>query len=520
MSTQAWVFCGARRLPVPRADAFAPPAAAAEPATAVDTLVDAALAEPLGAPRLRDVARGARSVVVTIPDASRPCPSEPVLTALLDELRDAGVSPEAVAVAIGCGLHATTGAAERDRLAGASVTSRLEVFDAQGIESETVDLGETALGAPVRIVRRVAEADLAVTVGVVEPHLYAGFSGGVKGVAIGCAGRETIGWTHRPAFISGPGVTLCRLSDNPFQITLREIAARTPLRWGVNLVMSVDGGAAAVRAGDPALVQEALADELAGSSLRDVGERYDAVVAGVLAPKSDNLYQASRAATYIGLAARPAVTEGGLIVICADVPDGAGDGPGERNFLDVLAAAASPAAAARTGPARAAGSRRPAVLRRRPRARALPPRPRGRRGPGVPRPAGAPRRGGVRLRRRGPRRRGRAARTTRPGPRCGGWPQHRRPRLIPAAVRPHGRSRTSDHTCSHRPRAHPGAAPLPAGGSRRLYAAVTTGDAPVTLLVGVRPSRRRTALTTTGAEARAPLPSPRRTLVWRVEQLE
>ncbi len=343
VSTQAWVFCGARRLPVPRADAFAPPAAAAEPATTVDALVDAALAEPIGAPRLRDVARGARSVVVAVPDASRPCPSEPVLTALLDELRDAGVSPEAVAIAIGCGLHATTGAEERDRLAGASVTSRLEVFDAQGMESETVDLGETALGAPVRIVRRVAEADLAVTVGVVEPHLYAGFSGGVKGVAIGCAGRETIGWTHRPAFISGPGVTLCRLSHNPFQITLREIAARTPLRWGINLVMSVDGRAAAVRAGDPAMIQEALADELAGSSLRDVGERYDAVVAGVLAPKSDNLYQASRAATYIGLAARPAVTEGGLIVICADVPDGAGDGPGERNFLDALAAAASPA---------------------------------------------------------------------------------------------------------------------------------------------------------------------------------
>ncbi len=344
MSARAWVFCGARRLPVPHADAFAAPHSAATPSASVGVLVGAALAEPLGAPRLRDLARGARSVVITIPDASRPCPSEPVLTALLDELRDAGVSHDAVAVAIGCGLHATTGVAERRRLAGASLSRRVEVFDAQGIESATVDLGETALGAPVRIVRRVAEADLAVTVGVVEPHLYAGFSGGVKGVAIGCAGSETIGWTHRPAFISRPGVTLCRLPDNPFQTTLREIAARTPLRWGVNLVVSADGEVAAVRAGDPAVIQEALAGELAGASLRDVGERYDAVVAGVHAPKSANLYQASRAATYIGLAARPAVTEGGLIALCADLPDGAGDGPGERNFLDVLAAAASPAA--------------------------------------------------------------------------------------------------------------------------------------------------------------------------------
>ena len=81
-------------------------------------------------------------------------------------------------------------------------SSRVEVCDAQGIESEAADLGVTSLGAPVRIVRRVQEADLVITAGVVEPHLYAGFSGGVKGVAIGCAGRETIAWTHRPAFIS------------------------------------------------------------------------------------------------------------------------------------------------------------------------------------------------------------------------------------------------------------------------------------------------------------------------------
>ena len=343
MSEPAWVFCGTRRLPVPRAAAFEPPAAVT-PQASLDAAVGAALAAPLGAPRLRELARGARSIIITIPDASRPCPSEPVLTALLDELRAAGIPDDGVAVAVGCGLHATTAARERELLAGTSVAHRVDVFDAQGIESETTDLGETPLGAPVRIVRRLAEADLAVTVGVVEPHLYAGFSGGVKGVAIGCAGRETIAWTHRPAFISSQGVTLCRLRGNPFQATLRDIAARTPLRWGVNLTMAGGGAAALVRAGDPAAAQEALSGELAGTSLRDVGERFDAVVTGVHAPKSDNLYQASRAATYVGLAARPAVAEGGLIVLCADLPHGAGDGPGERNFLRVLAATASPAA--------------------------------------------------------------------------------------------------------------------------------------------------------------------------------
>ena len=341
MSASAWVWCGARRLPVARADAFEPPAELPRLGRLEDA-VGEALAAPVGAPRLRELARGARTVVVTIPDASRPCPSGPVLEAVLEELAAAGVPDDAVTVAIGCGLHATTTHEERARLAGASIAARIEIIDAQGIESETADLGTTSLGAPARIVRRVAEADLVVTVGVVEPHLYAGFSGGVKGVAIGCAGRETIAWTHRPAFISEPGVVVAGLRGNPFQATLREIAARTPLAWGVNLVMT-EGGAAAVRAGDPAAAQEALAAEAAPAWLRTAGRRVDAIVAGVHAPKSDNLYQASRAATYLGLAARPAIADGGLIVLCADLPLGAGDGPGERNFLDVLAAAASPA---------------------------------------------------------------------------------------------------------------------------------------------------------------------------------
>ena len=100
-----------------------------------------------------------------------------------------------------------------------------------------------------------------------------------------------------------------------------------------------EAGAAAVRAGDPAAVQEALAAEAAPAWLRTAGRPATTlVVAGVHAPKSDNLYQASRAATYLGLAARPALADGGLIVLCADLPLGAGDGPGERNFLDVLAA--------------------------------------------------------------------------------------------------------------------------------------------------------------------------------------
>lgn len=348
MSAAPWVFCGTSRLDVPRADAFEPPARLT-PVGDLDLAVERALAGPVAAPRLRELASGAATVAVAIPDASRPCPSAVILPHVLEELGRAGVADGGISVHIGCGLHATTTPEERAGLAGAGTAARVAVVDAQGIETECADLGTTPAGIPARIVRRLAEADLAISVGVVEPHLYAGFSGGVKGVAIGCAGRDTIAATHHPRFISQTGVAVGELANNPFQRELREIAARTPLRWAVNAVMGESGEASTIAAGDPEGVQEALARDHAAEWLRSVTTPFDVIVAGIHAPKSDNFYQASRAATYICLAARCALADGGLVVVCADLPDGAGDGPGERNCAAVLAGAASPAELIRRG---------------------------------------------------------------------------------------------------------------------------------------------------------------------------
>jgi lactate racemase len=336
---RAWVWSGRRRLPVPLPGDFVPAVAL----TCLDDVAASLTAEldaPLGAPRLRDLARDARSIALVIPDASRKTPNAVVLAALLEELTAAGLPYDAVTVVIGCGLHRTTTAKERLGLVGESVAGSVRVVDAQGLESPQAALGATSLGCPVSVARVVADADLVVTVGVVEPHLYAGFSGGVKGVAIGCAGEATIGWTHAPAFISRPGVELVRLTGNPFQDTLREVAARTRLRFAVNVVGDAGGGVACLLAGDPAAVQAELTRRYAPAWLHEVDEPYDLLFAGVAAPKDENLYQASRAATYVGLAGRPAVRDGGLIVLCADLPAGAGDGPGERNFAAVLSGAA------------------------------------------------------------------------------------------------------------------------------------------------------------------------------------
>jgi nickel-dependent lactate racemase len=336
--SDAWVFSGEDRLKLPAVDHFEPPARTVAP-QAIDWGVACAAAEPLRTLPLAQLARGAATAAITIPDASRPCPSRDILPPLLNELHAGGLPDAGIVIVVGCGLHRATTRAEKVALAGEHVAMRVEVVDAQAQEQESADLGSTALGTPILLNRRVAEADVVVTVGVVEPHLYAGFSGGVKGVAIGCAGEATIAWTHRPAFIDEAGVALGRLDGNPFQQTLRDIAARTRLSYAVNTVMNERGQAAAVLAGDPVAVQASLSAAHRAAWMRPVDGPFDVVVAGIHSPKHQSLYQASRAATYLALCDQPALSPGSLILLAAGLPDGAGDGPGERNFAAVLGSA-------------------------------------------------------------------------------------------------------------------------------------------------------------------------------------
>ena len=335
-----YVFSGRRCLTVADAGEFLAPGAPAElPDLAAATA--AALDDPLGTPPLGTLAAGARRVALAVPDASRDCPVAALLPPLLERLTQAGLGDEQITVVVGCGLHRTTTPAEKEALVGKGVAARLRVVDAQGLSETNVSLGRAA-GGPIWIDETIAGADLVVAVGIVEPHLYAGFSGGVKAVAVGCAGRETIAWTHHPVFIDRPDVRLCRLDGNPFQEALREIAGATALRFAVNVVLASGGGVAGVAAGDPAAVQRRLADEHGASWIRRCERPFDLVLAGVPAPKDQSVYQASRALTYVGLSARPVVAGGGLIVCCADVPLGVGDGPGETNFGALLAATERP----------------------------------------------------------------------------------------------------------------------------------------------------------------------------------
>ncbi len=290
--TVTWVFLGSKRLrldsqtlghPTPEIDLVPP--AQHKPLPRIDTAIAGALARPLASPPLGELARDVHRVVIAIPDASRPCPTAVFLPPLLDELRAAGVATDGVQVMVACGLHAPTTAQQKAALVGRRTSAEVKVVDAQGLAQPNAFLGQTRQSVPVFMNLTLTAADLVIAVGTVEPHLYAGFSGGAKTVGIGCAGAQTIAWTHSPLFLERSGVELGRLAGNPFQDAVRAVAAKTKLRFALDAVVDEDGRVVALAAGEPVVVQERLAGGRRDAWFRTVAQRYDVILAGIPAPR-------------------------------------------------------------------------------------------------------------------------------------------------------------------------------------------------------------------------------------------
>ncbi len=329
------------------------------------------LESPLGSPRLRDLAadavrrvapRPARAVIA-VTDLTRGSPDAILVPPLVDELNAGGIGDAEITVIVAVGLHrATTDAEKREKLGG--VVDRVRVVDSDGRDpAKWADLGPIPpYGVPGLTQTLVKDADVVAATGIVEPHQYAGYSGGRKTVAIGCCGEPVITATHGMRFLEDPGVRLAKIEGNPFHETVREIARRAGLRFCLNVVTDDRERVITVVAGDPDAVLAECVAKAAALYTRPIAKQYDIAIAGVGHPKDTNLYQASRAATYLRFAPTPVVRAGGAIIIPARLEEGAGEGPGEQRFLAALERAPSPAAVVDEARRHFAGGEQRAVM--------------------------------------------------------------------------------------------------------------------------------------------------------------
>lgn len=289
----------------------------APPAEDPQRLAARALAAPVGGVRLADFA-GARSAAIAISDKTRPFPL-PVLRALLDALADLGLPPEAITLLIGTGTHTPMPPEEFPAVVPPDLLARHPVYSHDCDAPDLVALGVTSRGTPVTANRRYMAADLRLVVGNIEPHQFMGFSGGVKGAAIGLAGRETINRNH--ALLLDPRADLARYDDNPMRQEVEEIGRMMGVHFVVNAVLDRAKQAAHVLAGDPVAVMRAGIPLVRALYEFEVEAPFDVVITAPGGhPKDINLYQAQKA---LGHAIR-ITREGGTAILVAACPEGTG----------------------------------------------------------------------------------------------------------------------------------------------------------------------------------------------------
>jgi nickel-dependent lactate racemase len=308
-----------------------------EPIRDAPSAIKKALESPVGTSQLRKLASPGQRVCIVFTDITRASPDHLLVPALLAELEQGGVRDEDITLLCGVGMHRPSTPEEKVKKLGSATVKRYRVIDHEPQNlAALVDLGTTSGGVPVLVHHAAFEADLLIATGIVEPHQYAGYSGGPKTMGIGAAGEALIAHTHGPAFVDHPGTRLGRINGNPFHEVVTEVAHRAGLDFILNVVLDGEKRILRVAAGDPDKAFQELVAFARSVYEVPISHQYDIAIGGVGYPKDSNLYQASRAPTYLFFAPTPVVKPGGFFIIPARCEGGAGTGVGEQRFLRAM----------------------------------------------------------------------------------------------------------------------------------------------------------------------------------------
>ena len=281
-----------------------------------------ALRNPLGGgPTLRRLVKPGQTVAISVCDVTRPMPSRTVLPVLLREL--AQVPNEQVTIMIATGTHRPNTPEELDEMLGPDIARSYRIVNHSAFDAETLEyVGESSSGIPVWLDKAWLAADVRITTGFVEPHFFAGFSGGPKMVAPGLAGFDTIMQLHNAERIAHPMATWGVIHGNPVHDDVRDIAAMTGVDFSVDVTINRNRKITSVYAGDLFKVHEAACRSARSTAMQQVESPFEVVVTTNSGyPLDLNLYQAVKGMS----AAAKVVKEGGTIVCAAECSDGIPD---------------------------------------------------------------------------------------------------------------------------------------------------------------------------------------------------
>jgi lactate racemase len=323
-------------LPAARTTVIAPVqhAAAADPAA----VLRAALRHPVSGPPLRDRVRAGQTVAVSLCDATRPQPRRSMVTALLDELAGI-VDRDAVTLLVATGTHRANTDTELRAMLGDELVDTMRIVNHDSRDPSMLRwCGELGAGVPVWLNRHWVDADVRITTGFVEPHFFAGFSGGPKMVAPGLAGLETVLTLHDARRIGDDRAIWGICEGNPVHDDIRAIAAASGVTYALDVVLNRRQQIIAAFGGEVLEMHQAARETVREMSMREVDGLFDVVVTTNAGhPLDQNLYQAVKGMSAAVTVVRP----GGLIICAAACEDGF---PDHGSFREVLASEPTPKA--------------------------------------------------------------------------------------------------------------------------------------------------------------------------------
>lgn len=295
-----------------------------------EELLRQAMENPIGTSRLEELAKGKKKVVVLCSDHTRPVPSKLILPPMLEAIRRGNPQAE-ITLLIATGCHRGTTRQELVNKLGAEMAEKehILIHDCAAGE-DMVDLGILPSGGRLRINKAAVEADLLVAEGFIEPHFFAGFSGGRKSVLPGIAAWETVYANHCSQFIDDPHARAGILEGNPIHRDMVWAARKAGLAYIVNVVLGGKGQVIGAFAGDFDEAHRAGTEFLASLCQKEAPEADIVVTSNNGYPLDQNIYQAVKGMSTAEVACR----KGGVIVIAARCEDGNGGEVFWRTFQE------------------------------------------------------------------------------------------------------------------------------------------------------------------------------------------
>jgi nickel-dependent lactate racemase len=288
-----------------------------------------AFRNPIGTPPLKEMVKSTDKVSIVISDMTRPTPNHKLVPWLLEELNH--VPRENFVVFNGTGSHRDNTQEELIRMLGEEVVNTVRVINNNAFDKSTQTyLGKSSYGAEAYLNKEYCESDFKIVTGFIEPHFFAGFSGGPKGIMPGIAGIDTILHFHNAKMIGDPNSTWGLIEGNPVQGEATEITLMSKPDFMLNVTLNGDKEITNFFAGDVIEAHRKGCDYVREHAMVDCAEPFDIVITTNSGyPLDQNLYQAVKGMS----AAHKIVKKGGAIICAVECSDGL---PNHGNYVKIL----------------------------------------------------------------------------------------------------------------------------------------------------------------------------------------